>query len=116
MRRRFEKQRSSLKRACPIIPEKCQKPTVMVLYIAKTDKFRITGHNRFQPEIFESHLKEHLKLPLIPTFYRNPMSRFRETDNFRITGHNRFQPEIFESHLKEHLKLPRIPTFFRNPM
>ena len=73
MRRRFEKQRSPSKQAGPITLEKYQKPNGMVHYIGKTDNFRITGHDRFQPEIFVSHLKEHLKLPLIPTFFRNPM-------------------------------------------
>ena len=37
----------------------------MVLYIRKTDNFRITGHDRFLPQISVLHLKEQLKLLLI---------------------------------------------------
>ena len=73
MRGRFEKLRSSFERVGSITLENCQKPNVMVLKIGKTGNFQIAGHNRFKPEIFELHLKEHLKLPLIPTFFQNPM-------------------------------------------
>ena len=124
MSRRIEKLRSSFERAGPIPLGNMQRPNVMVLYIGKTGIFRITGHDRFLPEIVVSHLKEHLKLPPIPSFYQHSMSGFRETDNFRLyrllsrdIGRNRKKARCYELGPPFYCSMQKTVLFYlKNPV